>query len=618
MTIRGMTKRWLMADGPAGEGMSGGLVERLLAARGLADPETAKRFCQPKLLDLHDPGLMAGIDKAVERLIRAVRDREPIVIYGDYDVDGITATAILYHTLKTARPDADVRTYVPHRIEEGYGLNAEALRQIAASGARVVITVDCGISAIEPAKVAREAGLDLIITDHHPPTAPTSPTAPASPTASHDDRAAATLPECYAIVHPLVAGETGRYPFGQLSGAGVAFKVAWRFATTWCGSARVSAAFQQTLLHMLPLAALGTIADVVPLVGENRVLAAQGLAVIKRTPLVGLRALIEASDLMDEKIDSERVGFVLGPRLNACGRLGHAAEAVELLITKDEERAWAIAQRLAGLNKERQTTERKIFEQAARMAEDRGMTGSDHPLIVLAHADWHAGVVGIVCSRLVEAFARPTVLMQDAGGMCKGSARSIEGYSIHGGLASVAHHLTTWGGHDHAAGLSLISEKIDVFRDDLLRHARSMLTAEHLVGTVRIDCDALLGEMDQEAVTQLQRLAPFGKDNPTPVLRLQGLTLSEPPRQIGGHGKHLSLNLRQETDGTRRFVRGVWWNAGHLAGDLASGMCLDAVVEPRLNTWNGRISVEVEIKDIAVIQRQGSRELAPAYIRSAR
>ncbi|MHC4350722.1 MAG: single-stranded-DNA-specific exonuclease RecJ [Planctomycetota bacterium] len=407
--MRGLTKRWIhRPDGAQGATAGGGLFERILRARGLEDPEQIRRFCEPKLTDLYEPNLLPNIEAATDRLVEAIRQDQSIVVYGDYDVDGIAGCAILYHVIKAVAPDARLETYVPHRLEEGYGLNTEALRQLRDQGAQLVISVDCGITALEPAAEARAIGLDLIVTDHHLPEA--------------DE----PLPSALAIVHPRLAGS--RYPFGELCGAGVAYKLAWRFATTWCGSRRVGKNVQKVLLDMLPMAALGTIADVVPLVDENRTIASFGLRWIKQTPIVGLKALIEAADLTGEDIDSEKVGFVLAPRLNACGRMGHAAEAVRLLTDAPPDEADEIARRLTRLNRQRQEIERRITDQAAQRAEDAGMTADGCRAIVLADESWHAGVVGIVCSRLVEQYGRPVVLLQQQGDSCKGSARSIDGY----------------------------------------------------------------------------------------------------------------------------------------------------------------------------------------------
>lgn len=581
--MRGMTRRWRYRDAAprAGDAGTPGLVERILSARGLADPAEVSRFCEPKLSDLHDPALLPGVDRAAERVIAAVRDRQPMVIYGDYDVDGITASAILYHTIKTADPEAPVRCYVPHRIDEGYGLNVDALGQLHEQGAQLVISVDCGISAKRPAEVAKQLGLDLIITDHH--NLPTD---------------SAELPEAAALVHPRLPGSG--YPFGELCGAGVAFKLAWRFATKWCNSERVSENFQRTLLDLLPLAALGTIADIVPLVDENRVLARFGLAHIKQTANIGLRALIEESGLMDAKIDSEKVGFILGPRLNACGRMGHAAEAVEMLTTADAERAHAIAHRLAELNRWRQKTEREIVEQAEHLAIEHGMTERDCRAIVLAHHDWHPGVVGIACSRLVDKFHRPTILMQRNGALCKGSARSIEGFSIHAALCQVANFLTTYGGHDAAAGLSLDVENLEPFTSALTAHANETITEEQLTPCVTVDCEARLDELRLDNVKPLSAMSPFGAGNPRPIVHVADAVVADAPRQMGREGKHLDLRVRGDDAGGRQWLRCVWWNAGHLAGDLATGMRVDLAVEPKLNTFNGTTRIEGELRDVRV------------------
>ncbi len=555
------------------------LFTRLLLARGLDDDESVRRFCNPLLTDLHDPDLLPGIGDAVKRIASAVRNGESIVIYGDYDVDGIAASAILYHVIKAVAPETAIRVYVPHRLEEGYGLNTEALLRLRSEGADLAISVDCGVTAHEPARAAREAGLDLIITDHHNTPAAGEP-----------------LPPAVAIVHPRLPGSV--YPFGELCGAGVAFKLAWAFAVHFCGSKRVGKSIQQVLLDMLPLAALATITDVVPLVDENRTIVSFGLRWIRDTKIIGLRALIEAADLMDADIDSHKVGFVLGPRLNACGRMGHADEAVRLLTDAGPDDARRIADRLTALNRERQQIERRITEQATRMAEDACMTGDDCRVIVLAHESWHAGVVGIACSRLVDRFSRPVVLMHRQDGVCKGSARSIEGYSIHDALKENSSYLTSFGGHDAAAGLTLGAENLDAFTAALTRHANTHIDVEQLTPGLWIDCEAEIGELEFEAVNRIASLSPFGRDNPRPAVCIRGATLAESPKQIGANGKHLTLSLRG--DG-RRWLRLVWFGAGSHAADLAKGMRVDAVIEPKINHFNGRTTVEGIVSDIRVL-----------------
>ncbi|MHC5112875.1 MAG: single-stranded-DNA-specific exonuclease RecJ [Planctomycetota bacterium] len=583
--MRGLLHRWLLRPPPAREERLSALglpplLERILLARGFDDEDTVRRFRDPKLNDLHDPSLLPGVDDAADRLVDAVRGGEQIAIYGDYDVDGITATAILFHVIRAVASDAKLVTYVPHRLEEGYGLNAEALRQLRADGADLVISVDCGITAVEPVAAAREVGLDVIITDHHALPVP-----------------ADVLPDAI-LVHPRLPGSA--YPFGDLCGAGVAFKLAWRFAMRWCNSERVSDVLKKRLVEMLPLVALGTIADVVPLLDENRILTTWGLRFIKETPIEGLRALIEASDLMGERIDSHKVGFVLGPRLNACGRMGHAAEAVRLLTEARGEEAERIAHGLAELNRERQQVERRITEQAAERAEALGMTGPDHRAIVLADPDWHAGVVGIVCSRLVERFGRPTILLQQQGDICRGSARSIDGYSIHAGLTRVAEHLVAYGGHAAAAGLTVETANLEAFTAALTEDANAHIEPEQLVPALRIDCDADLRELDIVTVRQISQLSPFGRSNRAPALRLVEATITEEPRPLGATGRHVALRIRGLHDDSRRTLRGIWWGKADVAERLHPGVPLDVVIEPKVNTWQGNETVEAEIKDVRI------------------
>ncbi len=562
-----MLRGWKMAWKPRGDGSArGDLLERVSAARGVTPDEL-----EPSLMQLHDPGLLPGIDRACGRLLDAARVGERIVIYGDYDVDGITASAILYRMLKALHPAADVVTYVPHRVDEGYGLNAAAMTALASDGARVVISVDCGITAAEPARVAGRAGLDLIITDHHNPP-----------------RTGDALPDAFAIVHPRLPGST--YPFGELCGAGVALKIAWRLATMHEGSERVSPGVRALLLDLLALAALGTVADVVPLIDENRAIVRFGLARCRSTAVTGLTALIEAAGLSGDRINAEKVGFRLGPMLNAVGRLGHAAEAVELLITEDRARAAEIAGGLQRINEQRKQKQRRIFEQASAMAEAAGMTGDDTRAIVLAHEDWHPGVVGIVCSRLVETYARPTILMQKQcgahGTVCVGSGRSIDGFDLHGAVASCADCLTGFGGHDMAIGLRLDGAKLEAFTARFLARAGDELEPADLIQTARYDCEASLAELTPAAVRRLEKLAPFGRSNPPVRLLLPMLRVDGQPRPFGRTGDHLGLHLRGPDGGV---VRAIGWRWAEMFDRLRPGTLLDVLVEPAVSDYSGRV-----------------------------
>jgi single-stranded-DNA-specific exonuclease len=579
------------------------LVARLLLHRGVADAQTAQSFLSPKLTDLHDPALLPGVEQAALRLERAVAEGQPIVIYGDYDVDGISASAILWHMLTLA--GGKVTTYVPHRIEEGYGINCEAIARLASGQINgnaeqgtadreqgtssnhskpLIVSVDCGITAVEPAQVVRRAGVDLIITDHH-------------------EFDPAHLPEAHTLVHPrfpgLPSSSLPPYPFPDLCGAGVAFKLAWQFAKVHCQSERLPAEFRNLLLDLVSLAALGTIADVVPLRGENRILATFGLGQIKRTRFVGLNALIDASRLRDEKIDAYHVGFSLGPRLNACGRLGHAKEAVYLFTSASASEAQRLAEVLSKENERRRSTERAIFTEARDMVFAAGYDRPDCRAIVLGKEGWHPGVVGIVCSRLVDQFARPAVLLNLCNGEAQGSARSVDGVSIHTAFTHCAQHLTSFGGHAMAAGLRLPTGNIDAFRTALVAYVNAHLAPEDMVATLDIDAECELADLTIDLGTQLQKLAPFGRGNPGPVLCVRRVALAQAAQRIGRDGHHLRLMLRQNG----RFAQAVWFGAGDLAEKLPAGAQIDVAFEPSVSTWQGQKRCEMHVQDVRLTPR---------------
>ncbi|MBA4028197.1 MAG: single-stranded-DNA-specific exonuclease RecJ [Planctomyces sp.] len=577
--VRGMTCRWVLAGAEHHGAGGGSLVERVLGARGLTGASAAA-FLDPRLSQLHDPSLLPDIEPAAQRILAALDAREPVAIYGDYDVDGVTAAAILWRTLAFLRPEAPVHTYIPHRVEEGYGVSSAALGELAERGVRVVVTVDCGITAIEPALRARALGMDLIVTDHHQPPAEAS-----------------GLPDALACVHPRRPGSA--YPFGELSGAGVAYKLAWRLATLAHGSPRLGAQARTLLVDLLALAALGAVADVVPLVGENRVIVRHGLARVADSPFVGLRALTEAARLGGARVSAWDAGFRLAPRLNASGRMAHAAEALELLITLDQARAGAIAQAMEARNQDRRSTERAITERAAEMAAHAGMT-TDGSAIVLAHPDWHPGVVGIACSRLVDRFYRPTLLLCQRDDQCHGSGRSIDGFDLHAALDACSRHLISFGGHQMAAGLRLRSDRLADFTAEFLGHAARALPAERLVKPLRIDAAATIPELTTDAVARLMQLEPFGRGNPAPTIVLGGLRVLGPPRPLGPRGDHLALLLGQPGG---RGLRCVAWGWGPRIGHLPEGMALDAAVRPRISTYSGRSQVEPELIDARPVGR---------------
>lgn len=596
--MQGLTCKWSFrltssGDLPAGPGSPSArsapadpaarvppLIARALSARGLDQPARAAAFLDPKLTHLHDPSLIPDLDKAAARLLDALNRDESIVIYGDYDVDGITATAILFHTFRALRPAANVRTYVPHRLEEGYGLNAEAMRELAASGARVIVSVDCGVTAVEPARIARECGVDLIITDHH------------NPPASVDD-----LPKAFAVVHPRRPDSA--YPFGDLSGAGVAYKLAWRLCTLAAGDRKVTPELRTLLVDLLAFAAIGAVADIVPLVGENRVITRHGLVRAESCQFIGLRALVQQSGLLDKKLGAMEVGFRLGPRLNAAGRMGHAKDAMELFTTADEARALEIARQLSEQNEARRAVEKCIFEQACDMAEARGMTHDDHRAIVLAHPEWHAGVVGIVCSRLVERFHRPAILMHASNGVCHGSGRSVDGYNLHAGLTQCAEHLDKYGGHNMAAGVHLTESKLPAFTRAFVAHANSAICASDLCSRIDIDCEAAPHELTLDAVQRLTDLGPFGAGNPELCVLVRGMVIRK-KAPMGSGGKHASVWLGSRNPAEERVFRAVGWDWGRHLDDLPIGATVDAAFTPRISTFTGSPVVEPELADVRI------------------
>ena len=566
------------------------LVAQVLVNRGIDTPDAARLFLRPTLMQLHEPRKLGGLPVAAERIARAVRDREKIVIYGDYDVDGITATSILWHAI--TRLGGLAETYIPHRIDEGYGLNAEAVADICSGGARLIITVDCGVTAIGPAAVAAERGVDLIITDHHE-------------WHSASDSGRPQLPQCLAVVHPRLPNEAGEpYPNPYLCGAGVAFKLAWGIGTAVNGRAKVGDDFRAFLVDATAFAALGTIADVVPLVGENRVLAANGLGGLKQSRLNGIRALIESASLTGHTLDSYDVGFKLGPRLNACGRMGHAKLAVEMMTTATPQRAKEIADFLEQQNRERQAMERHILEQAIEQARALGCEDDDCDGVVLAAEGWHAGVIGIVASRIVERLHRPTVMIALRDGIGQGSARSVPGFHLANALAACTEHLTGHGGHEMAAGLKMHPDHVAAFRLAFCEHAKAMLTPEQRQPALHLDATVSLSQLSEAVVVDLHRMAPFGQGNRRPILFCPGVTVAAPPRKVGRSGDHLQLFVRQG----EMTMKAIAFGCGEAGDIIHVGAVLDLAVEAGLNEWNGRRSVELEVKDFRPAQSATARD----------
>ena len=555
-------------------------LARVLFHRGIDSAAAARDFLDPSPEQLHSPWLMMGMERAAERIGAALQKGEKIVVHGDYDADGITAAALLIEALRCLGAAA-VDFYLPSRFREGYGLHRGALEQIAAAGADLVITVDCGANAAAEAACARGLGLDLIVTDHHRPFG--------------------ALEGAAAVLNPLQEG--CRYPFKDLCGAGIAFKLAEALME------RADAAFPEDLLD---LAALGTVADMVPLRGENRVIAACGTAQLKRSPRPGLRALAAAGGLQPEEIDSYALAFVLTPPLNAAGRIGEADPAIRLLMERDEGKAEETALFLDQANRQRRDTGTRILKEAEEaLAADRRAAG-EH-IITLAGADWPHGVVGIVASRLVERFYRPVVLISLEGEEGRGSARSVPGFDITAALHNCAALLERFGGHRQAAGLTVKAAHVDELRSQLNRYAAGRLRPEHRSPLLEIDAVLEPPEMGMELARQAALLEPFGTGNPRPLFCSRGWELQS-WRLVGAAQKHLKLNLES---GEHRAAP-IFFSAAALEPSLGRGRRFDLAFTLGEGRFNGRPVLDMVLKDlrrgdtfsrgrVTVIDRRGLR-----------
>ena len=547
------------------------ILAQTLMNRQITDSGTARDFLSPKLTDLIAPEAMPGVTVAAARIKQALVNKEKIAIYGDYDVDGITSVSILWHLLTTL--GAEVEYYIPHRIEEGYGLNEEAIKQLAENGAKLIITVDCGISAINSAKLAYDLGMELIITDHHRP----------------DD--INDLPRAVAIVHPSLDDS---YPNPHSAGAMVAFKLAWAIANEFKTGDRLAPQLRQFLINATTLAAMGTIADVVDLRGENRIIASFGLKTLRESKLCGVRALIESSGLTGQDLDSYHIGFRLAPMLNAAGRMGHARLAVELLTSESELKCTQIAEYLKEQNRQRQQLQRKIFKEAREMVINRGLNHPDRKTIVIADENWHPGIIGIVASRIVETFLRPAIIICTAGETSQGSARSVEGFNIHSAIRSSQQHLISFGGHEYAAGLRIDKDKIEDFAEAVEQYAAENFTSDTLAEKLDIDALCTVNDLSEIVVKELALLDPAGQGNRKPLFASKGVQLISPPRKVGAKGDHLQLSIRDNTGS----VRCIGFNMGKLEKKLLETDYFSVAYEPKINTYNGNSSVQFVLEDI--------------------
>jgi single-stranded-DNA-specific exonuclease len=539
------------------------VTARLLSIRGLDDPLTARRFLFPSLDDLLDPNRLTDLPVAVDRILTAIANKERIAIHGDYDVDGVTSTVILRRALELL--GADVTHFIPERLRDGYGLQPASLDRLHALGVRLVISVDCGIRGVEAAARARELGLDLIITDHHEPDV--------------------ELPRAFAVINPK--RHDCSYPDKNLAGVGVALKLVQALCirtghTSW-------------LPAFVKVAAIGTLADVVPLTGENRVIAKLGLEMLSKGPhKVGLRSLLDVCGLIGKEIDSYHIGFVLAPRVNAAGRMSSPDIAARLLLASDEamrDEARGLAQQLDTENVRRQQEEADIVA-AARKAVETDLEIGSRTVIVVAGEGWHRGVIGIVASKLVDAFHRPAIVISTDGDVAHGSCRSIPSFNMLGALESCGEVMSKFGGHKQAAGLTMASERVRELRARVNDYADGCLHPDDLRPRIWIDGALGFKSIDEQIASELTSLAPFGAGNPRPIFRASGVEIVDGPRRL--KERHLKMAFRQ--DG--RVMRGIAWRASEREEFVAGHRtAIDLAFSLEQDTWEGERYLQLSIAD---------------------
>lgn len=532
------------------------LLATILANRGITEEKKIKKFLHPTRKDFYDPFLMPDMEIAVNRILKAIENKEKIIIYGDYDVDGITSITVLKSFFKDRGILVD--EYIPNRLEEGYGLNKKAIEKIANEKYQLMITVDCGISGIEEIKNANNYGIETIITDHH--------------------EQLEELPNAYAIINPKRKDNT--YPFRGLAGVGVVFKLIQALSIKL-------GLEKKEYLKFLDIVCIGTISDIVPLIDENRVISKLGLKLVKVTKNIGLKELIKETGY--KNIDSAMVSFGIAPRINACGRMGEQEEALRLFLTTSKEEANKITKKLNEYNIKRQEKEKIIFDEAIKELENKNLDKLNS--IVLSGENWHHGVIGIVASRITEKFFKPTILIGIEGDEGKGSGRSIPGFDLHEALVESSDYLKKYGGHEMAVGLSLDKDKIQEFK----KHFEKIVEAKdvkQLQPVINIETEITKKDLNKETIEQIKLLEPFGEKNKQPILAYKNLKINS--IRALSDGKHLKLMLKDGND----IINAIGFNLGDLANEYLIGDKIDIAGTLELNTFNGQESIQINLKDI--------------------
>ncbi|MCI8272914.1 MAG: single-stranded-DNA-specific exonuclease RecJ [Clostridia bacterium] len=532
------------------------LLATILASKGIEEEIQIEKFLNPKRSDFYNPYEMPDMEIAVERIIEAINKKEKIIIYGDYDVDGITSVTVLKSFLQERGLEVD--EYIPNRLEEGYGLNKNAVEKIASKNYTLMITVDCGISAIEEVKYANELGIETIITDHHEP--------------------GKELPPAIAVVD--TKRKDNKYPFRNLAGVGVVFKLIQAIGIKL-------ELEEKEYLKYLDIVCIGTISDIVPLVDENRVIVKLGLKLVAQTKNLGLRAILETAGY--NKIDSNTISFGVAPRVNACGRMGHQEEALKLFLSKDKDEVNEMTNKLNEYNRLRQETEKNIYNSAIEQIEKSNLKNNN--TIVLMGKEWHHGVIGIVASKITEMYFKPSILLCEEGDIGKGSGRSIPGFDLYEALTECGDIIEKFGGHSMAIGINIKRENFEEFKLKLEEKAKQK-QIEKIVPVLKIDAQISLDEINKEMVESLSELEPFGEENRTPLFVFKNLKIDS--IRALSEGKHLKLTLKDN----RNIVNAIGFNIGNLVNDYRIGDKIDVVGNLEINTFNGVDNIQINIKDI--------------------
>ncbi len=534
---------------------------QILVNRGVTSPKEAEDFLRCDLEDLHDPFLLKGMNKAVQRIKKAIARQERIMVWGDYDIDGITSCALLISVLKEM--GACVSHYLPNRLEEGYGLNKKGAKEAKKKEVSLLITVDCGISAQEALDYLKTMGIDTIVTDHHQPKTDSLPQG------------------AWAIINPLQ--KRCSYPYKYLSGVGVAAKLACALTDNQKG----------ILDRHLDLIALGTVGDIAPLKGENRTLVKHGLAVFKQSKKVGLQALMKVAGLTNQEITTRHIGYILGPRINASGRLGSPEDSLRLILAEREDEARNLAQKLNQGNRRRQRIENETLQEAIEQVESQ-INFKEHNIIVLGAPHWHQGVIGIVASRLVERYFRPAIIMSLEDDFGRGSGRSIGNFHLLEAISRCKDLLEEYGGHRRACGLKIKKDNFSEFFQTINRVAGEMLVPEDIIPVLEIDAAIPLSSLNEDLIEQLDTLAPFGADNPKPLLCSYGLKVKSETSIISG--KHIKFWV---TDGGVT-CEVIGYNKASVFPRLKVGQLIDLAYSPSINNWQGNFSIQLKIEDLKI------------------